>query len=292
MKKRIVSLLTNKHIRKNIGYTLFVLFSLSFVFYIKNNPGVLEPISNINFFILCIILILYVLFLFSNLMLTKVSVSYFKKQISFYEASLLTAYSTLVNFFGPLQSGPGYRAIYLKAKHGIKIKDYSLLSVLYYLAFGVLSIIMLLSTKPVILVFSLVSAVIFLVIVRIKGSVFGYSSGIINKIFFITAAQLTIITIIYFIELGVVGPSPSLTSVVTYTGSANLALFVAFTPGAIGIRESFILISQSLHKIPSEQVIAASVLDRSIYFLFLMGLFVLSSSLHIKQKLSSPKPSL
>ncbi len=291
MKKRILSLLTNKRVRKNIGYTLFVLFSLSFVFYIKNNPGALEPLSNINILVLCLILLLYILFLSSNLMLTKATVQYFKKEISFYETGLLTAYSTLVNFFGPLQSGPGYRAVYLKAKHGIKIKDYSLVSVVYYVAFGVLSLIMLFSSKPIILLLSSLGVVACLIIARTKGSVFGYSYNIINKIFFITASQLALVTIIYYIEIGVVGPSPSVVSVITYTGSANLALFVAFTPGAIGIRESFILLSQSLHKIPSEQVIAASVLDRSIYFLFLLGLFVLSSSLHFKQKLSSSRSS-
>jgi len=58
--------------------------------------------------------------------------------------------------------------------------------------------------------------------------------------------------------------------VVIYTGAANFALFVSITPGAIGFRESFLLFSQHLHHIDSSTIVAANLIDRSVYIVLLL----------------------
>ena len=73
--------------------------------------------------------------------------------------------------------------------------------------------------------------------------------------------------------------------------AANFSLFVAITPGAIGIREAFLVFSESLHHIPHDIVISANILDRGIYVVFLGLLFLWLITTHtqvkIKQRLAS-----
>jgi uncharacterized membrane protein YbhN (UPF0104 family) len=100
-----------------------------------------------------------------------------------------------------------------------------------------------------------------------------------------TLLQIVVLCTIYGIELKHTGAHVSLGQIMSYSGVANFALFVALTPGAIGIRESFLLFSQGLHHLGSATIVAASVLDRATYLLFLGVLFVLVLSLHAKDKL-------
>ena len=60
----------------------------------------------------------------------------------------------------------------------------------------------------------------------------------------------------------------------SYTGAANFALFVSLTPGAIGIRESFLFFSQRLNHITNAAIVGANVLDRTVYVIFLGLIFI------------------
>jgi uncharacterized membrane protein YbhN (UPF0104 family) len=62
-------------------------------------------------------------------------------------------------------------------------------------------------------------------------------------------------------------------------------MFAALTPGAIGIREAFLVFTQNLHHISSSTIVAANILDRAIYLVFLGLLFLLVVSTHAKDKL-------
>jgi hypothetical protein len=68
---------------------------------------------------------------------------------------------------------------------------------------------------------------------------------------------------------------------VVYGGAANFSLFVALTPGAIGFREAFLEFSRQLHHIPTSGILAASVIDRSVYVAFLGLLFLMTVGLHV-----------
>jgi uncharacterized membrane protein YbhN (UPF0104 family) len=104
-------------------------------------------------------------------------------------------------------------------------------------------------------------------------------------IFAATVLQVATLTAIYAVELHNVGANPSLGQVMAYTGVANFSLFVALTPGAIGIREAFLVFSQQLHHIDNSTIVAANIIDRAVYFVFLGILFVAVVGLHAKEKL-------
>lgn len=274
--------------RKYIGFFVIAVTTAAFFWYIENNPGALTPLKSLSFQLLPLLLLLYGLFLLTNFLITAITITISKKEYPLKDSFQLTIYSTLVNFFGPLQSGPGFRAVYLKKKIGLSIKNYTLATGLYYVAFLVISLLMLLGpTYPLQSLVTLLIAMVFgwfFIKNKINLAKLIKYSLIISLITFV---QLLVIALIYYIELRATGYSASLTSALAYAGSANLALFVAFTPGAIGIRESFILFSQSLHNIPTEYIVSASLLDRAIYVVFLGLLFLLSSSLHIKAKMKA-----
>jgi uncharacterized membrane protein YbhN (UPF0104 family) len=89
-----------------------------------------------------------------------------------------------------------------------------------------------------------------------------------------TLLQAGLVSLIYYFELRSVAPATHYSQAIIYTGAANLALFVSLTPGAIGFRESFLLFSQHLHHINSSSIVAASLIDRSVYILFLVILLI------------------
>jgi uncharacterized membrane protein YbhN (UPF0104 family) len=73
--------------------------------------------------------------------------------------------------------------------------------------------------------------------------------------------------------------------VLSYTGAANLALFVSLTPGAIGFRESFLYFSQSLHHITTAQILSANLIDRAVYVIFLLLLLLVVLIMHVGKRL-------
>lgn len=206
---------------------------------------------------------------------------------------LLTCYSTIVNFFGPLQSGPGVRAAYVKQKRGIKYRDYTLASLVYYGFYAVVSALFILagSGRHWLLALGLLVAVaagsgliIYIAHKRIvtaaETSAFQATPVLLLTLLAATICQLAIVALIYFAELRAVHTGASLLQAITYGGAANFSLFVSLTPGAIGFREAFLEFSRQLHHIPTASILAASVIDRSIYVAFLGLLFLLTLGVH------------
>ncbi len=109
--------------------------------------------------------------------------------------------------------------------------------------------------------------------------------GVLGALALATAIQLAAQCAIYFVEVHAVDHSVSVGQILTYTGAANFALFVALTPGAIGIRESFLLFTQHLHHLGSAIIVSANVIDRAAYLVLLGILFVIVSSMHAGKKL-------
>jgi uncharacterized membrane protein YbhN (UPF0104 family) len=118
--------------------------------------------------------------------------------------------------------------------------------------------------------------------------ILGSKANVLNlgRIFVATLLQVATIATIYGVELQKIGAHASLGQILSYTGAANFSLFVALTPGAIGIRETFLVFSQNLHHLNSSVIVAANILDRAVYLLFLGLLFVLVIALHAKDKLN------
>jgi uncharacterized membrane protein YbhN (UPF0104 family) len=87
-----------------------------------------------------------------------------------------------------------------------------------------------------------------------------------------------------------VAPGTHFSQAVIYSGAANLSLFVALTPGAIGFRESFLLFSRHLHHISNSSIVAANIIDRAMYIILLLILALFIFATHSQRRLK-PKPN-
>lgn len=228
------------------------------------------------------------------------SLEFYKKKMPIYENFLLNSYSSLVNFFGPGQSGPGFRGAYLKLKHNVLIKQYIFITLVYYAFYALFSglLFSVVAFQPIITLGLMLAicvgctAIIKLYLNRNKRSLQRTTTFKLKPIVIIgcaTLIQVILLWLLYFLELSSFDSTVSLSQAAAYTGAANFALFVSLTPGAIGFREAFLVFSQNVHGISNELIVAANILDRAIYILFLGLLFLIILSLHAGKTLQVAK---
>lgn len=272
--------------RKYIGYSVIIITGLLFYLYIKGHPEILDSLKSIPLWLIPVVLFFYTMILLTNIVITVVTIKMCDKTYGLKDSLQLTIYSTLINFFGPLQSGPGFRAVYLKKKINLGIKEYTKATLVYYLFFAIISLVFLFGLKYKLLTLVGVIVASCLVYKALKKVFHHISMGLIGLIFIATLLQICAVTLLYFAELKSLGYHFGLSQILAYTGAANLALFVALTPAAIGIRESFLLLSSSIHNIPAAAIVSAGLVDRAIYLIFLVILFAVSSLWHVSSKLN------
>ncbi|MDL2362826.1 MAG: lysylphosphatidylglycerol synthase domain-containing protein [Patescibacteria group bacterium] len=270
-------------IRKIIAVLVLAATATVFTTYYYHHHEVQEQLQNTQLSLLALLLGLYVLFVSSLALINVATLQLSNAKLGARETILLTIYSSIINFFGPLQSGPAFRAVYLKKKHGVNLQDYTAATLLYYVFYATVSGVLIMygvigiKIAPV---FVMAALLLFLAsrkwpaaLDRFKG----LTPSSIALLGFATSIQIGLLVIIYYVELQSILTSVSLSQVVVYTGAANFALFVSVTPGAIGFRESFLLFTEKLHHIANDTIVVANTIDRSIYILLLVllaaGLF-------------------
>jgi uncharacterized membrane protein YbhN (UPF0104 family) len=288
-----------KRLKLALVFLILAATIIVFVRYASTHPELLRELGDTNPVLLVFLLVLYIVWFLSLVVILRISLRLYGKTMAKQENLLLNAYSSLVNFFGPGQSGPAFRGIYLKKRIGLPIKSYIFATLLYYGFYAVLSAFLLfVGSRPgwqtALLMAGAGLGSIAVIRWYGKKSRIKDARGInpinLSWLFAATAAQMAVQVAIFYIELRSVDSSISFGQALTYTGAANFALFAALTPGAIGIREAFLVFSQNLHHIGNTVIVAANVIDRAVYLLLLGILFVLVLSLHAKDKLRLNKP--
>lgn len=291
MSSRLVSWLL---LRKQIVAVL-IIFAIFFflIYYLITHPAVIVSLLHTNPLVLVLLFFLYIAVIATQFGIIHATVRLCHKELPAKNGALLTVYSVLANFFGPLQSGPGVRAVYLKKKVGLRVRDYTVATFLYYFIYAAINCSALFSgSLPIIAVVGIATSTLVLFFVTRKMHLEPVAIFIVI-IFLITFVQILLMMTIYFVEMNAVDPSAgySFSQAILYGASANLSMFVSITPAGVGIREGFILFAQSLHHIPLTTIISAGVLDRAFYITFLGLLFVLSGIFHLKDMLLQKKSS-
>jgi uncharacterized membrane protein YbhN (UPF0104 family) len=272
---------------------LLVLTLVLFVAYYLNNQESFARISDLSILEVFLILIGQSLILLANTLTLHVIVSFFQKKIHFTDAARVTAYSSLINFFGFLQGGVGFRGVYLKKYFSIPLKKYFLLtSVQYLLLFSlagtliftgvsltsdiqnaVLLTLLGLGGLGLALLVLKKLGVVSRLTARFEGIGFIFHSQRILLLACATALQLTGSFIAYGVALNAIGAHVTLGGLLIFTGISQFSIVIALTPGALGIREGLLLIAQSQMLLTSNDIIVASTIDRIVYFITL-GLLV------------------
>jgi len=281
-----------KHLKPILAVLLLVATASVFSWYLHNHPELITKLKDVSPLTLALLILCYSVWFVALAIVLQISLRMYNKQMSAKENLLLSAYSSLINFFGPGQSGPGLRGIYLKKRHNLRIKDYIFATLLYYACYAVISALMMFvgsrpwwQTAGLVVLAGGGSAIVLRWYAKKSHIVEG--SNLLRLggwMFAATALQLVMQAIIYGIEIHAVSNNISVGQVISYTGAANFALFAALTPGAIGIREAFLIFTQNLHHISSAIIVAANVIDRAAYIVFLGILFIFVFVLHAGKK--------
>lgn len=278
-------------IRKVLPLALVALTVGLFTYLFVKHPEYRHTLSHTNFWVLALIGLLYVGVVLCINWTNSVTLRMCGQHLPRRENILLTCYTILVNFFGPLQSGPAMRAGYLKQKFNLSLRAYTFGSLIYYACYAIISALFLLAGSnkhwPLMLGVAVLvalgcSGILWFAHRKFAGHIEGFriTPLLLTEMGMATFCQLFVTAIIYYVELHAVHTGASLLQAVTYGGAANFALFVAITPGAIGFREAFLAFSRQLHHISAGGIVAASVIDRSVYVVFLGLVFLFTLSMH------------
>lgn len=283
-------LFTNRSVKVTLAVVIMLLTFGAFGYYITHNPQAIYAVFSLEPTTIALLTVAYLLTMFSNAFVLWASLKIINKPMKFMENVALTGYSSIVNFFGPLQSGPGFRAAYLKKQHNVSIKSFLYLTVLFYIVFAGINLAIVgwafitSAHSPWLTLFLTVLLVAVSIIAWLFHSKIKRVFKLLHLVQFSNYHTWYIIlgaivlslstTTAYFIELMHVDPNITFWQALVYGSAANLVLFVALTPGAIGFRESFLLLTEKLHGINPSTIIAASIIDRAFYVTFLLTLFV------------------
>lgn len=279
-------------IRPVIAVAVLLLTIGAFIHYFATHPQQLDQLRHLSPALLATLLGLYGLTIVSLVLILAASLAVVNVRMKWADNFLITSYSSIVNFFGPLQSGPGVRMVYLKRKYNVGVKQFLFGTFLYYgfyaLFSGFLVSFRVFPWWLTILALAAIAGFSLLVIRRIRrqAALASFSIRAVGYLALATMFQVALITVLYFVELHSINSHITFAQAATYTGAANFALFVSLTPGAIGFRESFLLFSQRLHGIDTSQILSASLIDRATNVAFLGLLFLITLAFHAKQRLT------
>jgi len=283
----------NKRLRAIAASLILLTTIATFIYYFVHHPETWRQLGNVAPTNLIIIFGLYICFTGSLALILLATVGLCNVRLRRIDGLLLTMWSSIINFFGPLQSGPAFRAVYLKKGHAISLKNYSLATLLYYGFYALYSGLFLLSgiiPWPILALLTVVGIVLVVILLRSQLKLAKQLRALplrqAYKLGLATLLQVVLIALIYTVELKSINPSITVHQAVIYSGAANFALFVSITPGAIGFREAFLVFSEKLHHITPSTILTANVIDRAAYVALLGLLFLVAISLHVKKRLT------
>lgn len=266
---------------------------LAAVYYLANHKNLITNLTKISPLLVVLILFLYVLMLFVLVGTFHFTVKLLNIKLNLKDNILLNCYSIFMNFFVPGQTGPIYRGYYLKTNHKVKAIDFTLATAIYFAIYVIISVLFILFGSQSIVLASVASVIFILGIIfsvkfylKKENSKLKISAKNIVGLVFITIIQLFLQTIIYLVELHSVDKTVSLSSSLTYTGSAALTIFVSLTPGAIGIREGFLLLTRHLSHLSNSTIVLANIIDRSVFILYLLIIGLLILVFHINKRIN------
>jgi uncharacterized membrane protein YbhN (UPF0104 family) len=280
--------------KKTINIVLILATLTAVVYYFSKHRNLLGVLRHLSPSLILLIFLLNIVMFGVLILIFKATLNLTRLKLGWFENGLLNAYSMFINFFIPGQAGPAFRGYYLYKKYKLKILDYTLATAIYYVFYGLISLVLVFAgSRPWWMTVIATTLIIGLIVFASRIYYKKYKDEKLNLSFrpllyllLATGLQTIVQICIYFSELHYLNHDISFNQVVTYTGAANLALFVGLTPGAIGVRETFLILSEKLNHISSSTIVLANVIDRSVFVVFLLCLGILILVFKAKDKLT------
>ncbi len=299
-----------KHFRTATTALVLVIFILYFVL----NIDKFKPLLNLNYYLLIAIAAADLLMIAANGVFIKVVMEPFEKYIPLAESIYVSTISSVGNFFAPAGSGFGFRAVYLKKKHGLSYSNF--IATLYgnYLIiflvnsfFALLALYLLRNSGgrgyfvlvvlfSAMFVFSLLLSLVRLPLVQKETSgrnrhlnsitkaltnmVSGWNRIITDKkllrrLILITAFNFLMSLAVAKLEINALHFTVSFPALILFSVLGSLSLFVNITPANLGVKEAIYLFSSSVIGLSAPQILSVALIDRGVLFTILFMLWLL-----------------
>ncbi len=306
--------------KTQISRAITAIFLAVFIWYGLSNKQIFLALSGVSVASIILITLGRFVVYFSNGLFTKWSAELFTKKISLGEGVYISILSAVGNFFGPLLGGTSIRAVYLKKVHGLTYSYFTSTLIGYYLILFIINCLMALTalaflpkdnkTNFLLVFFGLwLGAMLLLSRLRLPSRVTGNNNKnaiarritkvlvnteegwqqilsdkkLLLKLVLIAALSFLGGFMMYYFEFNALGISTYFPTVLLYTSFVTISLLISLTPGAIGIRETILLITSATMGLAAEDILKLAVLDRAINFSLLFLLFLVMRSKKLKK---------
>ncbi len=279
-----------------------------------------KPLAEVSIIALVLIGLTKMLLSIVNGLFMKWSVEVFTKRMKLSEGIYVAVLSAIGNFFGPLLGGAAIRAVYLKKIHNLSYSLFtSTLAGYYVIVFAansllaVVSLIFLSNTNPSPGLFLFFTAWLVVMVMMMFARlpkrerltkfekrrlpkflitvVYDIENGwrrlishrgLVPKLFFLACCGFIITFLTGLLEFNAINASISIAGLGLYTAVSTSSMLVSLTPGAIGIRESLLLVTSSAMGVTTSQILQVAVIDRAVSFAVLGILYLLTRFLKPK----------
>lgn len=305
-----------KHkIKTLIGVGILIAIALLLFNYLKNHITDFKQLTLVNPLYLILLIIIFIFTLFFNGFLLKELVKPFGIKLKSFESFGLTAISNFYNLITPFRGGTGVRAVYLKKKYNFPYVHFlTILSSIYIIIFLIGSILGLLSMIFIWFNYGIFSGLIFLVfllfflfllsIIIFSPKLSKSKNKWINKfikvingwhliksnkrvifvISFIAFLQLVLGSLNFLIAYNIFGIEIGFFKALFIASISSLAIFLAITPGNLGIGDAINVFSAKIIGVGLTEAIAVTILLRVVNILVIFILGPIFSIILLKHK--------
>lgn len=310
---------------------LFGLLVLAiFVVYFVRNIDSFKILLDIRPIFLVGVAVCYVAIVYTNGLFIKYVIEPFNKKISVRESVRVSLISSLGNFFASSGAGLGFRAVYLKKKHGLSYGDYMTTMYGNYLLFfiinavlGLISLLLISSKDSVqykgaflffagLLVVSLVLCFVPIpklfagsvknkyvtsILGFIQKMTEGWSRIVKNRrllmhLTILVSIQLVLTILIGWLEISSLHIVIGFPELLLFSVLGSMSIFISLTPGNLGVKEGIYILTASVIGLTTPQIVSIALIDRGILFGTLFVLWLLFGSSKTRQSLKSPSASI
>lgn len=297
----------SKHLRTALRVLLFAIFAGLFVWFFLTHRSDFSTLTKIPFYLLALIALCQLGVIVTNIIFQFVLLKIYDVHIAWTDNFKVIVKSSVINFFGFLQGGAGYRAYYLKKNHDVEYRKFGLLFAANYLVvflisafFGLIGALSQLAndqhlTNFGVILFFGATTVFLLALMFVNPAKIPASNRLFRKVrdvlsgweliikdksrvfqlFMVGLAQYWILTAAFFLELKAIHVNTSLAGLMIYSAIAGFSLLVALTPAAIGFRETLLIFARQSLGVSISAIILAATIDRVVYFFLLLGLGII-----------------
>ncbi|MBI4826620.1 MAG: flippase-like domain-containing protein [Nitrospirae bacterium] len=290
-------------ILKIAGLLLLGIFAWWAVNYYLNHEGDFDKLSQLSFGYLFLLGLLNLLSLFINGMFLKALVRKFDVTLGLLESFGISILSSFANYTTPFSGGAGFRAVYLKKRHGHSYSDFAAgfagNYIINYLAVSITGILCLTYIYNIYHISSLIAAGIFgalfilLTCIILFASPFKEPAGFLllrlNKILkgwniikndkklllkltLLSCVNIIISTLILLAAFYSVGLKIDIAKALLMNLLYSMSLLISITPGSLGIAETVLIFSGDAVGLKTAEVLVASLIIRAVLVALLFSL--------------------